>query len=182
MKQNHNFYSNLAFHIAEYNLGKTQNNPSVGCVIVKKNSVISSGVTSTNGRPHAEQNALKKRKNFKNANLYVTLEPCSHHGATPPCTNIIKKKGIKKVFFATIDLDLRSKNKASNILSKKNIHTNYSLQKKRGLTFYQSYFRLKKNQLPIIDAKIAISKDYFTNNKKKKWITNEKSRKLSHLL
>ena len=172
----------LAFELAKINLGSTNENPSVGCVVEKSGSIISSGYTSINGRPHAEYNALKKKINFKNSNLYVTMEPCSHYGKTPPCTNIIKKKGIKKVFFTTIDLDLRSKNKASKILSKKKIYTNHSLQKKRGLLFYQSYFRLKKNQLPIIDAKIAISKDYFTNNKKKKWITNEKSRKLSHLL
>ena len=92
MSQNHNFFSNLAFNIAEINLGKTKTNPSVGCVIVKNGSVISSGVTSINGRPHAEFNALNKKINFKGSSLYVTLEPCSHYGLTPPCTNIIKKK------------------------------------------------------------------------------------------
>ena len=95
MKQNHNFFSNLAFNIAESNIGKTNKNPSVGCVIVKNNSVISSGVTSINGRPHAEYNALSKNLNFKDAYMYVTLEPCTHHGITPPCTNLIKKKKIK---------------------------------------------------------------------------------------
>ena len=85
-----NHYINLAFELAKINLGRTKENPSVGCVVVKNNSVISSGYTSINGRPHAEFNALKKI-NFKNASLYVTLEPCSHYGKTPPCTNIIKK-------------------------------------------------------------------------------------------
>ena len=94
MKINHNLYSNLAFNLAEKNIGKTNKNPSVGCVIVKNNSVISSGTTSYNGRPHAEFNALSKNINFKNSNMYVTLEPCTHFGLTPPCTNIIERKKI----------------------------------------------------------------------------------------
>ena len=64
MKANHKFFSNLALNIAENHLGKTSTNPSVGCVIVKDNSVISSGITSINGRPHAEYNALNKKRNF----------------------------------------------------------------------------------------------------------------------
>ena len=103
MKINHNFYSNLAFNLAEKNLGKTSKNPSVGCVIVKNNSVISSGTTSYNGRPHAEFNALNKNINFKNCNMYVTLEPCTHFGVTPPCINIIKRKNIKNVYLKEIN-------------------------------------------------------------------------------
>ena len=102
MKQNHNFFSNLAFNIAESNVGKTNKNPSVGCVIVKNNSVISSGVTSINGRPHAEYNALSKNLNFRDAYMYVTLEPCTHYGITPPCTNLIKKKRVKKVYYLSL--------------------------------------------------------------------------------
>ena len=67
MKINHNYFSKLAFNLAEINLGKTQTNPSVGCLVVKNNSVLSSGVTSEKGRPHAEFNALRKKVNFKNA-------------------------------------------------------------------------------------------------------------------
>ena len=92
MKRNHNFFINLAFYLAEKNLGKTRKNPSVGCVVVKNSSVISSAVTSVNGRPHAEFIALNRNIDFKNCDMYVTLEPCTHLGKTPPCTNIIKKK------------------------------------------------------------------------------------------
>ena len=92
MKTRHNFFSNLAFNLAEIHLGKTNTNPSVGCVVVKNDSVISSGVTSISGRPHAEFNALNKNINFKNSEIYLTLEPCSHYGKTPPCTNLIRKK------------------------------------------------------------------------------------------
>ena len=69
MKRNHNNFLKIAFDIAKINLGKTKLNPSVGCVIVKNNSVISSGYTSINGRPHAEFNALKSNHNFKNSDL-----------------------------------------------------------------------------------------------------------------
>ena len=98
MKTNHNIYSNLAFRLAEINLGKTKKNPSVGCIIVRNDSVISSGVTSINGRPHAEFNALKKKISFNKSNMYVTLEPCTHYGKTPPCTYIIKKKKLRIYF------------------------------------------------------------------------------------
>ena len=83
---------------------KTKDNPSVGCVVVKNNSVISTGLTSVNGRPHAEFNALNKKMNFKNAEVYTSLEPCTHYGLTPPCTNIIKKKKLKKFFIVLMIL------------------------------------------------------------------------------
>ena len=180
MKRNHNFFSNLAFNIAEINLGKTQNNPSVGCVIVKKNSVISSGVTSINGRPHAEYNALNKNLNFRGASMYVTLEPCTHQGLTPPCTNFIKRKGVKKVYYCFDDLDVRTYKKAKKVLNKK--IKKISKIENRNKDFYNSYFLNKKDKFPFIDAKIAISKDFLTISKKNKWITNSRSRKVSHLI
>ena len=178
----HSHYLYLAFEQAKINLGSTKTNPSVGCVIVKDNAIISSGFTSINGRPHAEFNALSKKRNFKNASMYVTLEPCSHYGVTPPCTKIIINKKIKKVFYSIADSDLRSKNKSKMLLNKKKIYVKGSLIKKYGQEFYKSYFLQHNSNLPFIDAKIAISKDYFTKNKKKKWITNYYSRKRSHLL
>ena len=172
----------MAFELAKINLGSTKENPSVGCVIEKEGSIISSGYTSINGRPHAEFNALNKNINFKNSTIYVTLEPCSHYGKTPPCTKIIIRKGIKKLYYSIDDFDKRSRNKSKKILIKKNITSVKSLLKDFGLKFYESYYKYKKNKLPLIDCKIAISRDYFTKNKKKKWVTNEQSRKLSHLL
>ena len=172
----------LAFELAKINLGSTKENPSVGCVVEKDGSIISSGFTSINGRPHAEFNALNKNINFKNSTVYLTLEPCSHYGKTPPCTNIIKNKGVKKVFYSIDDIDVRSKNKSQKILNKKKILIKKFYLKKKALRFYEYYYRLKKNKLPIIDVKLALSKDYFTINKKKRWITNEQSRKVTHFL
>ena len=181
MTINHNYYLQLAFNHAETNLGKTKLNPSVGSILVKNNSVISAGVTSINGRPHSEFNALKKNINFENADLYVTLEPCTHHGVTPPCVNLIKKKKIKNVYYCFNDPDIRTYKKAKKILKKKNINIKQlTLNKHRD--FYKSYIINKKNNLPFICAKIAASKDFFTINKKSKWITNYRSRKITHLI
>ena len=165
MKTNHSFYSKLALYLAEKNLGKTSNNPSVGCVIVKNDSVISSGVTSVGGRPHAEVNALNKDINFTDSDMYVTLEPCTHYGITPPCTNIIKRKRINKVYYLFNDPDKRTHHKNNKFKN-----------------FYKSYLLNKNNKFPLIDAKLAISKDFFTINKKSKWITNSRSRKVAHLI
>ena len=181
-KSKHSYFLSLAFEQAKNNLGSTKNNPSVGCIVEKDGSVISSGFTSFNGRPHAEHNALNKKLNFNNSNLYVTLEPCSHYGVTPPCTNLINKKKVKKVFFSIHDSDIRSKNKSKNILKSRNISVNSKILEKEGKDFYESYFLQHSDKLPLIDAKIAISKDYFTINKKKRWITNLHSRKRAHVI
>ena len=178
MKINHNLYSNLAYNLAVKNLGKTKTNPSVGCVIVKNESVISSAATSINGRPHAEFMALNKNIDFKDSNLYVTLEPCTHFGLTPPCTDIIKKKKIKRVFYLFNDPDKRTFKKAKKIL-KKIYRLNHT---KLNRDLYKSYFLNRNKNFPQIDCKIATSKDFFSINKKSKWITNLRSRKVAHLI
>ena len=179
MKTRHNFFSNLAFNLAEIHLGKTNTNPSVGCVVVKNDSVISSGVTSISGRPHAEFNALNKNIDFKNSEIYLTLEPCTHFGKTPPCIDLIKRKNIKKVYYCYDDPDLRTFKKAKKILKKK--ITKLKISSKNS-DFYKGYYLSKKKNIPLIDAKIAISKDFYTISRKSKWITNYMSRKVGHLL
>ena len=181
MTINHNNFLNLAFQLAEKNLGQTGVNPSVGSVVVKKNTVISSGVTSINGRPHAEFNALNNNKDTAGSTLYTSLEPCVHYGITPPCTNIIIKKKIKNVFYGFEDPDLRTFKKAKKILNIKGIKTKL-IKSKKFESFYRSYLINKKFEIPFISAKIAVSKDYFSVNKKGKWITNIFSRKITHLL
>ena len=178
---NHNYFLDLAFQLAERNLGQTKLNPSVGTVIVKNDTVISTGLTSLNGRPHSEFNALKNLKNSSGAFLYTTLEPCTHYGKTPPCTNIITKKKIKKVFYAFEDPDVRTFKKAKKILKKYGIISKL-IKSKRYNKFYRSYFKNKKFSIPFVTAKIAISKDYLSINKKNKWITNDISREKAHLL
>ena len=181
MTKNHSYYLDLAFHLAERNLGQTKLNPSVGTVIVKNGVVISTGVTSLNGRPHSEFNALYNLKNCSGATLYTTLEPCTHRGKTPPCVNLIIKKKIKSVYYAFEDPDVRTFKKAKKILKLSGINSKLLYIKKFN-KFYKSYFINKKLSVPFVSAKIAISNDYFTIDKKNKWITNNNSRKISHLL
>ncbi len=181
MTKNHKYFLDFAFHLAEKNLGQTKLNPSVGTVVVKNGAVISSGITSFKGRPHSEFNALNKLKNCAGASLYTTLEPCSHYGKTPPCVNIIIKKKIKKVYYGFEDPDIRSFRKAKKILNLKGIESKL-IRSKIYSKFYKSYFINKRLSIPLIAAKIAVSKDYFTIAKKSKWITNMNSRKIAHLI
>ena len=175
-------YIELAYEQALINLGSTKTNPSVGCVVVKNNAVISSGRTSMYGRPHAEANALKKKLSYKDSVLYVTLEPCSHYGQTPPCVKNIINKKIKKVIFSINDKDPRSKNLAFKKFKKAKMIVKKNILKKYAEQFYTSYFLQSSKLIPLIDAKLAISKDYLTINKKAKWITNNKSRKVGNFL
>jgi len=176
------FYIKLAYQQADINLGSTSTNPSVGVVVVKNNSVISSGCTSLNGRPHAESNALKKKLSYKNSDMYVTLEPCSHYGKTPPCTKKIIRKKINRVIFSINDIDPRSKNLASKELKIQKINTKKFVLKDFAKNFYKSYFIQKSKELPFVDGRLAVSKDFFSINKKHQWITNIKSRRLANFL
>ena len=179
----HSYFMSLALAEAQKNLGNTRSNPSVGCIITKNNTVISAGSTSINGRPHAEQNAINSSLiNLRGSNLYVTLEPCSHFGETPPCINLIVRKKIKKVFFSVLDADLRSHNKCTKILRRKKIIVNKGICSKEADFFYRSYTKSKSNLLPFVTCKLAVSQDFFTINKKNKWITNDYSRSRGHLI
>ena len=177
MTKNHSHYLDLAFQLAEKNLGQTGLNPSVGTIVVKNDTVISTGITSVNGRPHSEFNALNKLKNCSGASLYVTLEPCTHHGKTPPCVNMIVKKKIKNVYYAFNDPDLRTFQKAKKFLKTKGIKSKL-IRSKKYSKFYKGYFLNKKKQIPLVNAKIAISKDYLTVNKKKNGLQTMPQEKL----
>ena len=174
----------LALLQANIMLGNTKQNPSVGCVIVKNNNIISAGATSFNGRPHAEANAINFSKhNLKNTNIYTTLEPCSHYGETPPCVNKIIARKIKRVFFSINDPDKRSYKKSNIYLSKKGILVKKGIMNKEINFFYKSYFNFKKKDFPFVTSKIAVSRDFYTINRENdNWITNRYSRGRVHLL
>ena len=173
----------LALNQARKHLGNTRVNPSVGCVITKENSVISVGCTDTKGRPHAEHNAIMSCKTRpKNLEMYVTLEPCSHYGFTPPCAEKIIKSKLKKVFFSINDPDRRSYNKCTKLLSENKIIVKKGIYSNKVNLFYRSYLKYKKSSLPFVTSKLAVSKDYFTINKKGEWITNYFSRSRGHLI
>ena len=122
-KKNHSYFMSLALNQAYINLGITKENPSVGCVIVSNNNLVSAASTSIYGRPHAEQNAIRLIKNrISSPSIYITLEPCSNYGLTPPCVKKIIKKKIKNVYFSIKDPDSRSYNKATQTFKKYNIN------------------------------------------------------------
>jgi len=98
------YFSELALSLARINKFITKENPSVGCVVTDfNNNILSSGVTSKNGRPHAENNALIKLNKKITKKLFVTLEPCNHYGKTPPCTKIIVNFNVKQMYCNQID-------------------------------------------------------------------------------
>ena len=115
-------YMKLALSLASVRKGLTGDNPSVGCVITKKDEIISIGQTGFKGRPHAEYNAIKNSNvNLEGSKMYVTLEPCNHYGKTPPCTNIITKNKIAEVIYSIDDIDKKVRGKSFKILKKKKL-------------------------------------------------------------
>jgi diaminohydroxyphosphoribosylaminopyrimidine deaminase / 5-amino-6-(5-phosphoribosylamino)uracil reductase len=177
------FYMELALDLANARMGLTGTNPSVGCVIVKNDQIISIGQTSFNGSHHAELNAIKNSiENLKGSKMYVTLEPCSHFGKTPPCTTAIINSKISEVVYSIRDIDKRVHGKTKNILSLKKIKVKNGLLDNKIKKFYSSYFYNRKNKLPYITGKIAVSKNNLIYSKLNKKITNALSDKLTHFL
>ena len=183
MMSNHLKFINLAHDIASKNLGKTFPNPSVGCIISKNNRIISRGVTSSTGRPHAEEIALKKAgKKSTGATMYVTLEPCFHSSQNGSCTDQILRSGIKEVYISCIDQDPRTKNKSINKLKRNKIKVIIGIQKDKTLSTNNFFFKSLLNKKPFTKVKMAISSDdkIAWSNYQSKWISNSKSRKYVH--
>ena len=185
---NHNKWMKYAILEALRSTGNTGKNPPVGCVIVKNNILLSSGRTSSSGRPHAEENAInniKNKESIHGSTMYLTLEPCAHknnHGLS--CAELISSVGISEIYISCIDLDTRTFCKGIDILKKNNIKVHLNFMKNDALFLYNGFFsRITKNR-PYITLKIGCSLDgkIALKNNKSKWITNELSRAYSHLI
>ena len=176
-------YMSLALSLASTRHGLTGENPSVGCVIVKNDEIISIGQTGYNGRPHAEYNAIRNSNEvLDGSTMYVTLEPCNHYGKTPPCTKEIIKNKIKEIIYSVEDVDKKVKGKSFKILKSNNIIVKKGLLSKEVINFYTPYFFNRKNKIPYITGKIAVSKNNLIYSKGTKRITDIHSDKLTHLL
>jgi len=176
-------YMSLALTLASAHQGLTGVNPSVGCVIVKNDKIISIGQTGYNGRPHAEYNAIKDSvETLKGSTMYVTLEPCNHYGQTPPCTKEIIKNKIDKVIYSVEDVDKKVKGKSLKILMAKNINVENGLLFEEINNFYEPYFFNRKNKIPYVTGKIAVSKNNLIYSKGTKRITDIHSDKFTHFL
>ena len=185
MISNHLKFINQAHQIASKNLGKTFPNPSVGCLICKNNQIISKAVTSSTGRPHAEETPLKKAgKQAKGATMYVTLEPCFHSSQNGSCTDQILRSGIKQIVISCIDQDPRTKNKSINKLKRNKIKVITGISKDRTISINKFFFKSLKKKKPFTKVKMAISSDekIAWSNYKSKWISNSKSRSYAHSL
>lgn len=174
------YFSELALSLARINKFITKENPSVGCVVTDfNNNILSSGVTSKNGRPHAENNALIKLNKKITKKIFVTLEPCNHYGKTPPCTKKIVISNVKQLHCNQID-----KNPAVNGSGLKFLKENKIKIKESNINknFYINYNYSVKNKLPYVTAKLAITKNFSTVVSRKKYFTNSQSLKFAHLL
>lgn len=165
--------------------GNPSPNPLVGCVITKNNKIIAQGFHKKFGESHAEINALKKAgKKAKNAELFVSLEPCSHYGKTPPCVNSIIKSGIKKVFIAMPDPNPLVNGKGIKKLKKAGIKVKTGILKKQAEKINKSFIKFHKTKKPYVILKAAMTLDgkIASESFDSKWISNEKSRKTVHKL
>lgn len=165
--------------------GFTKLNPIVGAIIVKNNKIISKGYHKFYGGPHAEIEALNYAGEEANdADLYVTLEPCSTTMKTPPCTDAIIKAGIRKVIIAEYDPNPANSKKGVQILREASIQVTTDILAKEARKNTDFFHTLIEKKRPFITLKLAMSFDgkIATSMYDSKWITNEKARLLVHKL
>jgi diaminohydroxyphosphoribosylaminopyrimidine deaminase/5-amino-6-(5-phosphoribosylamino)uracil reductase len=186
--KNHEFYIKRCLQIAKNGLGFTRPNPMVGAVIVYNNKIIGEGYTSAYGNNHAEVNAINAVKNkslLKESKLYVTLEPCSHFGKTPPCSDLIIKHKIQEVIIGCIDDNPEVAGKGITRLKASGCHVIAGILETECKAHHKRFFTFHNKKRPYIILKWAESKDSFIApitkaEKKPVWITNAYSRQLVH--
>ncbi|HBF29809.1 bifunctional diaminohydroxyphosphoribosylaminopyrimidine deaminase/5-amino-6-(5-phosphoribosylamino)uracil reductase RibD [Rhizobium sp.] len=149
-----------AIRLGNSHLGQTSTNPSVGCVIVKNGEIVGAAVTAFSGRPHAETQALANAgENARGATAYVTLEPCSHFGKTPPCASALVAAGVARVVVAVSDPDPRVSGRGLKILADAGIEVVTGVlhdEAARGLSGYLTRHIHKRAQVIL---KLAVSRD-----------------------
>ena len=178
-------YMQRAIELARRGAGFVNPNPMVGCVVVKNDTVITEGYHEYYGGFHAERNALTNcTSDCKDATLYVTLEPCCHYGKTPPCTEIIIEKGIKKVVVGLLDPNPLVSGKGISILQNSGIEVVSGVEEDKIKDLNKVFLKYIKTKRPYVLLKTAMTLDgkiaSYTGDSR--WITNEKSRKLVHKL
>ncbi|WP_136481461.1 bifunctional diaminohydroxyphosphoribosylaminopyrimidine deaminase/5-amino-6-(5-phosphoribosylamino)uracil reductase RibD [Cognatitamlana onchidii] len=174
--------------IAKNGFGKTYPNPSVGCVIVNNGKIIGEGYTSAYGGNHAEVNAIRSvtdKNQLKTATLYVTLEPCSHYGKTPPCSDLIIKHKIPKVVIGCVDDHEKVAGKGIKKLEDSGVEVLVGVLDKACKKHHKRFFTFHNKKRPYIILKWAETADGLIAPKSKTenkpiWITNIYSRQLVH--
>jgi diaminohydroxyphosphoribosylaminopyrimidine deaminase/5-amino-6-(5-phosphoribosylamino)uracil reductase len=153
-------FMSLAFTLGRRGLGNTWPNPAVGAVIVKDDVIVGRGWTQAGGRPHAEVEALHHaKKAAQGATLYVTLEPCSHQGKTPPCADAIIKAGIARVVSALEDPNPEVAGKGHERLRAKGITVDIGLRADEARRVHAGHIMRVQNGRPYVMLKLAVSAD-----------------------
>lgn len=153
-------YMRAALRLARSGLGRTWPNPSVGCVIVKDGAVIAQACTAHGGRPHAERLAVEQAgSEAKGATAYVTLEPCAHHGKTPPCSGFLIEAGIKRVVIACSDPDKRVNGEGIRQLKAAGVQVEVGILEKEARALNRGFFLRETKQRPLVTLKAGLSAD-----------------------
>lgn len=177
-----------AIKLAAKGAEKVFPNPMVGCIIVHNGKVIGKGYHKKFGEAHAEINAIHSVKNkslLKDATLYVTLEPCAHHGKTPPCADAIIKHGIQRVIIGSIDPNPVVKGKGITKLMKSGCDITTGVLEQACMELNKRFFTFHREKRPYIILKWAMTKDGYidklrTNEQKPLKITGKEADKLAH--
>jgi len=184
----HEKYIKRCIELARNGLGSTYPNPLVGSVIVHNGKIIGEGWHRKAGEAHAEVNAINSVKDeslLKSATIYVSLEPCSHFGKTPPCSDLIIARGIEKVIIGTIDPFAKVAGRGIKRLMDAGCKVQVGILEKECLELNKRFFTFHKKQRPYIILKWAQSQDGFIapeakEEKRPVWISNKYSGQLVH--
>jgi diaminohydroxyphosphoribosylaminopyrimidine deaminase / 5-amino-6-(5-phosphoribosylamino)uracil reductase len=172
----------LALRLARKGSGKTSPNPMVGAVLVKRGRIVGHGWHRRAGEAHAEIEALNdaqsKRSNPAGSTLYVTLEPCSTHGRTPPCTEALIRAGIRRIVIGATDPNPQHAGRASRILGSNGIDVSAGLLAEESCQLNEAFNHWIVHRTPFVTIKAAMTLDgkIATRSGESKWITGEKAR------
>lgn len=177
------FYMQKALELAKKGEGFVNPNPLVGAVIVKDNKIVGEGYHEVFGKAHAEVNALKMAgKEAKDAEVYVTLEPCSHYGKTPPCAEALVKAGVKKVVIAMKDPNPMVSGRGIKILENSGIEVVCGVLEQEAKKLNEIFIKYITTKLPFVIMKTAMTMDgkIATVTGESKWISGKTSREYVH--
>ncbi|MGP4059239.1 bifunctional diaminohydroxyphosphoribosylaminopyrimidine deaminase/5-amino-6-(5-phosphoribosylamino)uracil reductase RibD [Halobacillus sp. H74] len=176
-------YMSMAIQMAEETVGQTSPNPSVAAIVVKDNQVVGVGVHVRAGEPHAEVHALTMAgSKAEGAEIYVTLEPCSHYGKTPPCAEAVIKAGIRRVVVASHDPNPKVAGRGIQMMKDKGLDVRTGVWKEAADELNRSFFHFIQTGEPYVRLKSAMSLDgkIATGSGESQWITGEESRRDGH--
>lgn len=185
MKNVHEQYMKRCLELAERGRGFVHPNPLVGCVLVKDGKIVGEGYHKKYGGPHAEVYALKAAgAQAKQATAYVTLEPCSHYGKTPPCVHALIAAGVKHVVIATKDPNPLVNGKGIRMLKKAGITVTTGVMEAEARKLNEKFFYAMEQNKPYVAAKCAQTLDgkMVDAYGRSQWITSEEARKEAHRL